>query len=103
MQTNDPSIRVLPQQVVEKIAAGEVIERPASVLKEIVENSIDAGATKIDIVIEDSGFSLIQVSDNGTAGNACSAMQQARLLPPTTFTPCPPWGSAGRRWQASAR
>jgi DNA mismatch repair protein MutL len=66
MQTNDPSIRVLPQQVVEKIAAGEVIERPASVLKEIVENSIDAGATKIDIVIEDSGFSLIQVSDNGT-------------------------------------
>jgi len=66
MQTNDPSIRVLPQQVVEKIAAGEVIERPASVLKEIVENSIDAGATKIDIVIEDSGFSLIQVSDNGS-------------------------------------
>jgi DNA mismatch repair protein MutL len=66
MQTNDPSIRVLPQQVVEKIAAGEVIERPASVLKEIVENSIDAGATKIDIVIEDSGFSLIQVGDNGT-------------------------------------
>jgi DNA mismatch repair protein MutL len=66
MQTNDPSIRVLPQQVVEKIAAGEVIERPASVLKEIVENSIDAGSTKIDIVIEDSGFSLIQVSDNGS-------------------------------------
>ncbi|HUI93141.1 MAG TPA: DNA mismatch repair endonuclease MutL [Chitinivibrionales bacterium] len=66
MQTNDPVIRVLPQQVVEKIAAGEVIERPASVLKEIIENAIDAGATKIDIVIEDSGFSLIQVSDNGS-------------------------------------
>ena len=67
MQTNNHSvIEVLPQSVIEKIAAGEVIERPASVLKEIVENAIDAGATKIDISIEDAGFSLIKVVDNGS-------------------------------------
>ncbi len=65
MQSNDIRIEILPHDVVEKIAAGEVIERPASVLKELIENSIDAGATKIDIVIEDSGFSLLQVTDNG--------------------------------------
>jgi DNA mismatch repair protein MutL len=67
METKKQSvIQVLPQSVIEKIAAGEVIERPASVLKEIVENAIDAGATRIDITIEDAGFSLIKVSDNGS-------------------------------------
>lgn len=66
MPNSDPRIQVLPKHVVEKIAAGEVIERPASVLKEIIENSIDARASAIDIVIEDSGFGLIQVTDNGT-------------------------------------
>jgi DNA mismatch repair protein MutL len=62
----DPRIEVLPRHVVEKIAAGEVVERPASVLKELIENSIDARASAIDIVIEDSGFGLIHVTDNGT-------------------------------------
>jgi len=58
-------IHLLPDSVANQIAAGEVIQRPASVLKELVENSIDAGATFIQIVIKDAGRTLIQVVDNG--------------------------------------
>jgi DNA mismatch repair protein MutL len=59
------SVRILPPEIVSKIAAGEVIERPASVLKELLENSIDANATEIDVTIQNAGKTLIRIRDNG--------------------------------------
>lgn len=60
-----PDITQLPTSVINKIAAGEVIERPASVIKELLENSVDAGATRIDVSIEKGGAELLRIADNG--------------------------------------
>ena len=59
-------IRLLPDSIANQIAAGEVIQRPASVVKELLENAIDAGATRIQLIIKEAGKTLIQVIDNGS-------------------------------------
>jgi len=63
-------ITLLPDHVANQIAAGEVIQRPASVVKELLENAVDAGSNKIQLIIKDAGKTLVQVIDNGLGMNS---------------------------------
>ena len=69
----DSRVHLLPDNIANQIAAGEVIQRPASVVKELVENAIDAGATDIQVIIKDAGKTLIQIIDNGSGMGAVDA------------------------------
>ncbi len=67
-------LKILPAQVANMIAAGEVVQRPASVVKELMENAVDAGATQINVVVTDAGRTLLQVIDNGCGMSASDAV-----------------------------
>ena len=96
-------IQLLPDSVANQIAAGEVIQRPASVIKELVENSIDAGATSIQVVCVDSGRTSIQVIDNGKGMSETDARLSferhatSKNARPTTSSICIRWDFAARR------
>lgn len=102
-------IRVLPDSVANQIAAGEVIQRPASVVKELVENAIDAEAKNIHVLITDAGKTAIQVIDDGKGMSETDARLSLNATPPPryarqpTCSPCTPWASVEKRLPPSLR
>ena len=97
-------IQLLPDSVANQIAAGEVIQRPASVIKELVENAIDAGATHIDVLVVDAGRTSIQVIDDGKGMSETDARLSferhalLRFVRLTTSSLFVRWVSVERHW-----
>ena len=98
-------INVLPEHIVNKIAAGEVVQRPESVVKELLENSIDSGATAISLIVKDGGKTLIQVTDNGcgmSAGDAGMAFLRHATSKITSYEDLATIATLGFRGEALA-
>ena len=97
-------IQLLPDSVANQIAAGEVIQRPASVIKELVENAVDAGAKKIDVAVVDAGRTSIQVIDDGKGMSETDARlaferhATSKIRRQKTCLICIPMDSVVRPW-----
>ena len=97
-------IRLLPDSVANQIAAGEVIQRPASVIKELVENAIDAGAQHVDVLVVDAGKTSIQVIDDGKGMSETDARLSferhatSKIREAVICLLCIPWDFVERLW-----